>query len=459
MSEIYDNFHKNIKKHPNRIFIYSLNKNYKGKDCQNLLKKTSKFIKLNNIKSIGIKSINNLDWIILYLAADKLCNRIFIIKNNFSNQIVNNLKNKYKIDYIAKKIPKKIVKFQKKNLIKKRILKREDVLFTSGTTDLPKGVIVSKNSFLHVVKVLTKKLNHTENDLELLSMPFDHSFGLVRLRCCLYKGSKILFNNGLFNFPSIYNFSLKTKITGLSLTPSGLLIIKNLLGNKVKEFNKNLKYFEIGSSAINFETRSWLKKNFIKTNIIHHYGMTEASRSFLVNRGFKDNLKISNNIIGNIIDGCKYKISNNLRGELLLKGKNLFRGYLKNDENKKKIENGWFKTGDIVEKKNGKLRLIGRKDNQINIGGNKVQSEYVESLIENINNVKKCLCFQVNDEIFNKRIALQIEKKISVSKRVVNSSIKKVLQKFPDYYQPKEIYFKKIKLTRSGKKIRNLNLN
>ena len=457
MSAVYDNFYKNIKKYPKKIFIYSINKIYTGRHCYELLKKTEKFLILNNIKTIGIKSLNNLDWIILYLASDKLCNRIYIIKNNFSNKTVSNLKKKYNIEFIAKQIPKKIVKLRRNTLTKKKSSKREDILFTSGTTNLPKGVIISKKSFLHVIKILTRKLKHNKNDLELLSMPFDHSFGLVRLRCCLYKGSKILVNNGLTNFPAIYNFSQKNKITGLSLVPSGILVIKSLLRNKVKEFSKNIKYFEIGSSEINFETRDWLKKKFKTTNIIHHYGMTEASRSFLINRGLKDNLNFSSDIIGNILDGCEYKISNNFKSELLLKGKNLFEGYLNQNENEKRIENGWFKTGDIVKKKGRTLKLIGRIDNQINIGGNKLQAEFIEDLIEKINNVEKCLCFQINDEIFSKRIALQIQKKQNVNNNEIISSIKKTLEDYPEYYQPKEIFFKKIKFTKNGKKIRNFS--
>ena len=94
MSEIYDNFKKIIKKYPKKKFIYNLNKTYTGKNCEDLLKKTKQFIKLNNIKTIGIKSTNNLDWIILYLTSDKLCNRMYILTNNFNSTIVNKLKNK-----------------------------------------------------------------------------------------------------------------------------------------------------------------------------------------------------------------------------------------------------------------------------------------------------------------------------------------------------------------------------
>ena len=454
MSIIYKRFYRAIKKKPNKIFIYSLKKNFTGKDCLLYLRKTKKFIKFNNIKSIGIKAINSFDWIILYLAADKLCNKVFIIKSNTSLKLTNKLKKKYNIDYIANKIPKKIIKIKKKLAFSKVKHKRADILFTSGTTDFPKGVIINENSFIHIVKILIKKFDHNKFDLELLSMPFDHSFGLVRLRCCLYTGSKILVNNGLNNFPDIYNFSKKIKITGLSLVPSGIELIKILLKKKIKEFNKNIKYFEIGSGTINMTTRKWLKNNFKRTNIIHHYGLTEASRSFLIYRGKKDNLKLSDNTIGNIINGCEYKISNNPKGELLLKGKNLFARYLNKNDNKKQNNDAWFKTGDRVEKDKKKLKIIGRIDNQINIGGNKVQAEFVENIVENLSGVYKCLCFKIKDKIFNRRIALQIEKKGKIKNKILINKIEKMLENYPEYYKPKVILFKKIKLNKNGKKIR-----
>ena len=113
-------------------------------------------------------------------------------------------------------------------------------------------------------------------------MPFDHSFGLVRLRCCILSGTTMLVSDGLKNFPRIYKFSQENNLSGLSLVPSGLALIKILLKNKVKNFISNLRYLEIGSSHLTNDLRIWLKKNFLKTKVIHHYGMTEASRSFLI---------------------------------------------------------------------------------------------------------------------------------------------------------------------------------
>ena len=331
--------------------------------------------------------------------------------------------------------------------------KRNDILFTSGSINSPKGVIISEKAYLHVANILIKKLEQKEYHIELLSMPFDHSFGLVRLRCCILAGTQMFVSDGLKNFPEIFKFSLEKCLSGISLVPSGLSLIKFLLKDKVKLFAKNLKYLELGSSHINRELRYWLKKNFTKTIIIHHYGMTEASRSFLIYRGIDDDLKKNNNMIGKIISGCKYKIDSK-NNELLLKGKNLFEGYVDRKDDQNRFIGGWYRTGDIVKRKNNNLYLIGRLDNQFNIGGNKVQAEFIENIIESINNVKKSLCFLQPDEIYGSALALIIEKKSSANEYNILKNIKKKIIGFPDYYIPKKIIFRKIMLTKNGKKIR-----
>jgi len=127
---------------------------------------------------------------------------------------------------------------------------------------------------------------------------------------------------------------------------------------------------------------------------------------------------------------------------------------LNKNENKKKSHNEWFKTGDMVKKERKKLKIVGRIDNQINIGGNKVQAEFIENIVENLKGVYKCLCFQIKDKIFNRRIALQIEKKGKIKNQILSNTIQKILENYPEYYKPKVILFKKIKLSKNGKKIR-----
>ena len=453
MSSLYKIFFKNIKKNPNTIFIYDLKENFNGAACLKKINFLRKFIRKNKINTIGLKYKNSSDWIFWYLAADSLDKKIIIIKNSTTNKDLNKIKVNYQIEYIAGQIPKNL-KINQKTIIKNKIKNiRSDILFTSGTLNLPKGVIISEKAYLHVAKILIQKLKQRNFHIELLSMPFDHSFGIVRLRCCILAGTKMLVTDGLKRFPEIFKFSQENKLSGLSLVPSGLALIKLLLKNKVNLFNRNLKYFEIGSSNINNEQRLWLKKNFTKTEIIHHYGMTEASRSFLISRGVKDNLKKNTNKIGKIIPECKYKIDKT-SNELLLKGRNLCDGYFDQENNKDKFFDGWFRTGDIVKKKKNELYLVGRVDNQFNIGGNKVQAEMIENIVESIDHVKKCICFVRPDEIYGNSIALKIEKKSTANKKNILKKLEKKMSKLSDYHNPKKIIFEKILLTKNGKKIR-----
>ena len=213
MTSFFQNSINNFKKNPNKIFFHSLESQLSGFDCYNNLNKILKFLKKKNIRSIGICLNNNIYWPLWYLAADKFCKDIYVLNPSFSQRLINQIQLRYKINAIVQKIHNinnislnsiKIKKFKEK-FIKNKF--QNNILFTSGTSDLPKGVIVSKSAYMHVARILVKNLSQKKSDLELLSMPFNHSFGLTRLRCVLLSGSSALISDGLKNFPEIYHFS------------------------------------------------------------------------------------------------------------------------------------------------------------------------------------------------------------------------------------------------------------
>ena len=158
-------------------------------------------------------------------------------------------------------------------------------------------------------------------------MPFSHSFGLARLRACMVAGQKITVTDGLKSFPRIYG-KKDLLINGLSFVPAAIEILKFLLKDKASFFGQKIKYMEIGSSSITLDARLWLKDNFPLTNILHHYGMTEASRSFFVQRGSKDDLNQEEGYLGFAAKGVEYKLLKSKKGlginngEIFIKGPN-----------------------------------------------------------------------------------------------------------------------------------------
>ena len=129
MSSLYKIFSKNIKKEPNKIFIYSFNQTFNGYNCKKKISFLRSFIKINKIKNIGINYKNSADWFFWYLAADSYDCQVVLIKNGTAKNELNKIKAKYKIDYIASKIPQTLNLKLKINNNNKN--KRRDILFTS----------------------------------------------------------------------------------------------------------------------------------------------------------------------------------------------------------------------------------------------------------------------------------------------------------------------------------------
>ena len=179
-------------------------------------------------------------------------------------------------------------------------------------------------------------------------------------------------------------------------------------------------------------------------------------------RGHKDDFKISNNWIGETIDDCEYMLNkkksliNKNQGELLIRGKNLFLDYLEQSDSKNKKKDDWFKTGDLCKEENSKVFLMGRLDNQLNVGGEKIQAEEIESIIEEFKEVKNCLCFQIADKIWINKIICLIETNNYKHKHNLEKSILNFFDNYPKHYKQMTIKFLyKIPATSNGKKLRD----
>lgn len=458
----------NFSSNPEKIYFSSLEESFTGKDCLQIINYFVDTFRLSEKNSIGIYSSNDIFWPLIYLAADLTVKEIYIFHSNTKKEHVEEYKSKYNIDFIYseevfdKTLLKKIKNMVFDKLVFSKKMSRSDILFTSGTTGMPKGVRILENSFLHVANLLRRKLDQSSFDTELLSMPFGHSFGLVRLRCVLLAGSSCVITNGLRDFPAIYKLSESKTITGLSFVPAALEIVKGLLRKKAKNFGQNIRYIELGSSFLSEETNEWLAENFPNTNVIHHYGMTEASRAFLRPRGKNDVKDLPSNWIGQVLEGCEYKLrptddyanKQEIEGELLLRGKNLFSGYLDDEAFDQSLD--WLPTKDVCAERDGNLFLIGRTDNQYNIGGEKIQAEDIENRISHIEGVKDAVAFQISDKILGNKLGciIQLQKNCN-SHQYLNNQLNQSLNDLQGFLRPRYfVTYEDLVKTANGKKIR-----
>lgn len=277
-----------------------------------------------------------------------------------------------------------------------------EILFTTGTTGAPKGVCLSHYNIYSSAININQYIQNSNDDIELLGLPICHSFGLGRIRCNLIKGATIVILNSFTNVRTFIDVFSKYNITGFGVVPSAWAYIRKLSGTRIQKYASQIKYIEIGSAAMPFDTKKELLTMFPDTRICMHYGLTEASRNCFIE--FHDTEHI--NSIGKpvcddvdikIFDSVGNALSNNCEGEICVKGNMVMKCYLNSDDSKDAFWGEYFRTGDYGYIDNDKyIYLLGREKEMINVGGKKVSPLEVEEAILSLG-VGDCMCVAIRD--------------------------------------------------------------
>ena len=277
-----------------------------------------------------------------------------------------------------------------------------DILFTTGTTGEPKGVILSHRNIAQSVNNINSFIGNNHNDIELLAMPISHSFGLARLKCVLSAGGTLVLLGSIVNMKRMFRIFDENKITGFGMVPASWSYIKKMSGNKLAEYSNQLNYIEFGSAYMSAEEKMVLSDLFPNTRLCMHYGLTEASRStFMEFNSSIDHLdtigKPSPNVIIDIFDEKGNKLSNEEEGEICIKGNHVSKEYLNIDKNDL-FYGEYFRTGDIgLINNKGYIVLKGRSKEMINVGGKKLSPIEVENKIKEFDSELEAVCIGISD--------------------------------------------------------------
>jgi long-chain acyl-CoA synthetase len=277
-----------------------------------------------------------------------------------------------------------------------------DLLFTTGTTGKPKGVVLSHRNITQSAKNINSFIGNNHNDTELLAMPISHSFGLARLRCVFSVGGTLVLLGSIVNIKRMFRMLDEHKVTGLGLVPASWSYIKKMSGTKLAEYSNQLNYIEFGSAYMSAEDKMALTKLFPNTRLCMHYGLTEASRStFMEFNSSIDYLntvgKPSPNVIINIFDENGNELYNEEDGEICIKGDHVSRQYL-NVERNNLFYGEYFRTGDIGYINNKDYIIFkGRSKELINVGGKKVSPIEIENKIKELDSELESVCIGLTD--------------------------------------------------------------
>jgi len=330
-----------------------------------------------------------------------------------------------------------LLKIGDKKFINSKVNPEENtiLLFTSGTTGLAKGVMLSQKNICSDIVATTQVVDVTEEDVTLSILPLHHTYECtVNFLLMLYSGVRISFCEGLryivanmqevkptvmVGVPLIYEKMYKSildtaaKTGKMGALQGGLKISKlarkvnvdlrkKLFSNVLDNFGGRLRLAIAGGAASKPEVLNGLQD--LGFFVIQGYGLTETSPIAFVNH--VDAYK--NDSIGLPLPGLETKIETpdkNGIGEIWIKGPIVMQGYFENEEatNDTITKDGWLKTGDLGYKDSeGYYYVTGRKKNVIvTKNGKNIFPEEVEAYLNKSEFIRESMVFgkEVEGEI------------------------------------------------------------
>ena len=297
------------------------------------------------------------------------------------------------------------------------------ILYTSGTTGKPKGVMLSHKNLAFNATGACQNISFPHSSL--LVLPLHHSFAFTAgILMMIISGATIAINQNLKDLKKdIQQFKprnilmvpllIETFHKQISIVAKGNNDSKALKKIANVVFGGNLRTIVSGGSPLDKKYIEQFREMGI--TILEGYGITECSPVVSVNR----NQYYRDGSVGQVLPNCEVKILNPNEdgyGEICVKGDTVMLGYYNNHkQTKESFDNRWFKTGDIgTLDKDGFLFISGRKKNLIILAnGKNVYPEELEFILLNSISYIKEVIIYAEKELIVAEVFLGIEKENS----------------------------------------------
>ena len=284
-----------------------------------------------------------------------------------------------------------------------------ELIFTTGTTGVPKGVMLSYRAVINILKNTISGTGLLESDIMLLPLPLNHSFALRVLRASLYLGITIVLQNGFVIAREVLNNIDTFGCSAMACVPASYEMMRSQLGEGLPEVFRTLRLAEFGAGFLTVKQRREIAGMSEKLVIYNTWGSSESGGTIFCN--VREALKSEETAaaLGRPLEG-KVEVrfldaegqsvipSKDEPARMCLSGDMTMSGYWgQEEETLKSLKDGCLLTSDLAHMKDGWVFMHGRADDVINVGGKKVSPVEVENAAVLFEGIRGCACLGVDD--------------------------------------------------------------
>jgi malonyl-CoA/methylmalonyl-CoA synthetase len=298
--------------------------------------------------------------------------------------------------------------------------RRAMILYTSGTTSRPKGVVTTHENISAQVTMLVDAWEWEANDRILLCLPLHHVHGIVNVVSCALWTGAICEMLPRFDANTVWERIASGRLTLFMAVPT--IYVKLIAAWEAASPQRRavlskscarLRLMVSGSAVLPVSTLNrW--KEISGHTLLERYGMTEIG------------MALSNPLEGERVPGCVgtplpgvevrlvdeqgEAVAPDTPGEIEVRGLSIFKEYWdKPKATQQSFRNGWFRTGDVAVLEKGRYRILGRMSIDIlKTGGHKVSALEVEEQLREHPAVAECAVVGVPDVEWGERIAAAV---------------------------------------------------
>lgn len=318
------------------------------------------------------------------------------------------------------------------------------LLFTSGTTDVPKAVMLCHRNLISNIKDINRIVKVTPEDTSLSILPIHHTFeSTIGIMVVISNGASVAFYEGLkyvaknlaeakasllvgvpLIFESLYNKvwktaekSGKTKVLKTAIKVNnglkkiGIDASKKLFASVHEAFGGRLRLLVTGAAAISPNVVRGFQD--LGISIVMGYGLTETAPLLTGTPEWSDRYTKAGTV-GQVVASGQMQIINKNEegiGEVIYKGPNVMLGYYNMPEKTAEVlKDGWFYTGDLgFVDDQGNLYLTGRQKNVIvTKTGKNIYPEEIEVVLSKIPYISECMVYGTEEEAGETIVSVQV---------------------------------------------------